>query len=193
MDVRDCTGTWDYSTLPPNVQLGEGCYLEDRTLFSRFRSTRSPGLILGQRVRAYAWTRFTVEPGGRLEIGDDCVLAGAVFWCAESIKLGRHVIVSYQVMIADSDFHPREPDLRQADACALTPEGDETTRPPVQAKPVVIDDDVWIGIGAIVLKGVHVGRGARIGPGAVVTRDVPPGVTMIGNPARPARGQVVFP
>jgi acetyltransferase-like isoleucine patch superfamily enzyme len=49
---------------------------------------------------------------------------------------------------------------------------------------VRIDDGAWIGIGAIVLKGVHVGAGARIGAGAVVARDVPAGATVEGNPAR---------
>jgi acetyltransferase-like isoleucine patch superfamily enzyme len=49
---------------------------------------------------------------------------------------------------------------------------------------VVIEDDVWIGIGAIILKGVLVGRGARVGAGAIVTSDVPPEATVVGNPAR---------
>jgi acetyltransferase-like isoleucine patch superfamily enzyme len=48
---------------------------------------------------------------------------------------------------------------------------------------VVIEDDAWIGIGAIVLKGVRIGAGARVEAGAVVTRDVPSGATVAGNPA----------
>jgi acetyltransferase-like isoleucine patch superfamily enzyme len=54
----------------------------------------------------------------------------------------------------------------------------------VETRPVTIADDVWIGIGAIVLKGVRIGRGARIAAGAVVTRDVPEGAMVAGNPAR---------
>jgi acetyltransferase-like isoleucine patch superfamily enzyme len=50
---------------------------------------------------------------------------------------------------------------------------------------VVIEDDAWIGIGAIVLKGVRIGRGARVGAGSVVTGDIPAGVYVAGNPARP--------
>jgi acetyltransferase-like isoleucine patch superfamily enzyme len=49
---------------------------------------------------------------------------------------------------------------------------------------VVIEDDVWIGIGALVLKGVRIGTGSRVGAGAVVTSDVPPGTMVAGNPAR---------
>jgi acetyltransferase-like isoleucine patch superfamily enzyme len=193
MAVSDLTGGWDYSTLPANVRLGQGCYLEDRALFTRFRSTRDPGLVIGDGVRAYTWTRFTVEAEGQLTIGDDCVLVGAVFWCAERIILGRRVVVSYQVMIADSDFHPRDPDLRRQDARALAPGGDLTGRPPVTGKPVVIEDDAWIGVGAIILKGVHIGAGARIGAGAVVSAHVPAGAAVAGNPARVVPAEAVGP
>ena len=48
----------------------------------------------------------------------------------------------------------------------------------------MIEDDVWIGIGAIVLKGVRIGKDARIAAGSVVTTNVPPGATVVGNPAR---------
>jgi acetyltransferase-like isoleucine patch superfamily enzyme len=119
-----------------------------------------------------------------LEVGDDSVLVGAVFMCAESIHIGRRVIISYNVTIADSDFHPHDPELRKQDAMANAPAGDRSRRPAVVARPVVIEDDAWIGIGAIILKGVRVGRGARVGAGAVVTRDVPAGASVVGNPAR---------
>ena len=52
------------------------------------------------------------------------------------------------------------------------------------AKPVTIGADVWIGGGAIILPGVTIGDRAVIGAGSIVTRDVPPGVVAVGNPAR---------
>ena len=57
------------------------------------------------------------------------------------------------------------------------------TRGPETAKAIVIEDDVWIGGGAIVMPGVRVGRGAVVGAGAVVTRDVEPFTVVVGNPA----------
>ena len=104
--------------------------------------------------------------------------------CAERITIGRNVIVSYHVTIADSDFHPMDPELRIQDAIANSPSGDRSRRPAIVSRPVTIEDDVWIGIGAIILKGVHIGRGARVEAGAVVTQDVPPGRTIAGNPGQ---------
>lgn len=170
------------------MRLGRDCFLERKHSFARFRSEQNPGLVLGDRVKIYTWTTFNVEPTGYVEAGDDSVLVGVVFMCAGSIILGKHVIVSYGVTIADSDFHPHDPELRKQDAVANAPHGDRSTRPSYVTKPVVIEDDVWIGIGAIILKGVRIGKGARIGPGAVVTSDLPAGACVAGNPARPAPG-----
>lgn len=185
MDINEITGQWPYEKLPANVQIGRGCYFERRDSFGRFRSEREPGLIIGNRVRVYTWTTFNIEPTGLLEIGDDSVLVGAVFMCADRIVVGQRVVISYNVTIADSDFHPRDPELRKQDAIANAPFGDRSQRPELVTKPVTIGDDVWIGIGAIVLKGVQIGTGSRIGPGAVVTKDVPAGAHVCGNPARP--------
>jgi acetyltransferase-like isoleucine patch superfamily enzyme len=184
IDIKDHTGHWDHATLPSNVRVGEGCYLEERGSFRRFRSTVDPGLVLGKRVKVYNWTAFSVEPTGRVDVGDDSTLVGPSFWCADHIVIGRRVSISYNVMIADSDFHPRDPDLRRMDAEALSPFGNADARPFVESRPVIIEDDVQVGIGAIILKGVRVGAGAKILPGSVVSRDVPAGATVGGNPAR---------
>ena len=180
----ELTGAWDHARLPSNVRIGRDCFLERLDSFERLRSTRDPGLVFGDRVTVYMWTTFNVDPTGLVEVGDDCVLVGAVFMCAEHILLGRGVVVSYGVTIADSDFHPRDPELRRRDAEANAPYGDLSARPPIVTAPVVVGDGVHIGIGAIVLKGVTIGNGARIGAGAVVSRDVPPFAVVEGNPAQ---------
>jgi len=184
VDVHDLDGSWDLTTLPPNVRLGRDCVVERKDSFSRLRSERDPGVVLGDRVHVSTWTEFSVEPSGCVAVGDDSVLVGAIFMCAGDILLGRRVLVSYQVTIADCDFHPTDPALRRADAVAIAPEGDRAQRPPLVTRPVTIGDDVHIGIGALVLKGVTIGEGAQILPGAVVTHDVPAGAVVAGNPAR---------
>jgi acetyltransferase-like isoleucine patch superfamily enzyme len=76
-------------------------------------------------------------------------------------------------MVVDTDFHPLHPEGRW--------------RAPLSAagsRPVSIGDDVFVGARAVILKGVHIGNGAVIGAGAVVTRDVPAYAVVAGNPAR---------
>jgi acetyltransferase-like isoleucine patch superfamily enzyme len=183
-DERDITGKWDYRTLPTNVRVGTDSWLERRDSFARFRSVKNPGLVLGRRVQVFTWTTFNVEPEGSIEVGDDSVLVGGVFMCAERISIGRRVVVSYYVTIADSDFHPIDSESRVRDAIANSPHSDRKLRPIVESAPISIGDDAWIGVGAIILKGVNIGAGARIEAGAVVTRDVPAGHTITGNPGR---------
>jgi len=58
-------------------------------------------------------------------------------------------------------------------------------------KPVVLEDNVWIGAGAVILPGITVGEGSIIGAGSVVTRDVLPGSVMVGVPARKLRSVMI--
>ena len=182
--VDEITGGWDYATLPANVRLGAGCYLERKESFERFRSIRDIGLVLGDGVEVLTWSSFNVEPTGRVDVGSGSVLVGAIIMCAERIEIGGQVVVSYNVTIADSDYHPTDPAARRLDAMANAPGGDRSLRPAISTAPVRIGDGVHLGIGAIVLKGVTIGDGARVGAGAVVTRDVPAGASVEGNPAR---------
>ncbi|MBD2079356.1 acyltransferase [Leptolyngbya sp. FACHB-17] len=188
-ELHEITGDWNYRELLPNIQIGEHCWLERKESFKRFRSQQNPGLILGDRVQVYTWTTFNVEPSGMIRVGHDSILVGATLMCQNQITIGDRVVVSYSVTIADSDFHPINPDDRKQDAIANSPFGDRSQRPVIISRPVVIEDDVWIGIGAMILKGVRIGRGARIGAGSVITADVPAGATVVGNPATLMTGE----
>lgn len=72
-----------------------------------------------------------------------------------------------------------------ADVTILTIAGLTTSRSVGEAKPVVIEDNSWIGIRAIVMPGVTIGRGAVVGAGSVVVGNVPPLAIVFGSPARP--------
>jgi maltose O-acetyltransferase len=94
---------------------------------------------------------------------------GCVFLDVVGIEVGDGCQIGTLVQILTAD-HPRAPALRR--------QGLEMGR------PVRIGQNVWIGSGAIILPGVSVGDDAIVGAGSVVTRDVPPGATVVGNPAR---------
>jgi acetyltransferase-like isoleucine patch superfamily enzyme len=96
------------------------------------------------------------------------------FSASSSIRIGNDCLLAGGVQVADYDGHPVDAARRRA--------GEPT--PPEGIQPVVIGNDVWIGAGAMILKGVHIGDRSIIGAGAVVTRDVPADVVVAGNPAR---------
>jgi len=180
----DLTGQWDLTTLPSNVRLGRNVFIERRDSFRRFFTVQDPGLVLADDVTVYGWTEFSIEPHGVVEVGERTVLVGAAIMCAERISIGRDVVVSYWVTIADADFHPLDPDLRRQDAVASSPGGAAfAERVPVETVPVVIGDGARIGAGAVLLKGVMIGAGSEVAPGAIVTRSVPAGMRAEGNPA----------
>lgn len=117
----------------------------------------------------------TRRPGAVLTIGDDFGMTGGSIICEERVTLGNRIFMGANAIISDTDFHPLDPAVRN-------------TRPLAGATaPVVIEDDVFIGMQALILKGVTLGAGSVIGAGSVVTRDVPPGVIAAGNPARALR------
>ncbi|MYD09482.1 MAG: acyltransferase [Chloroflexi bacterium] len=107
----------------------------------------------------------------RLTIGDDFGMTGGSLVCDERISIGDRVWVGANTVIADTDFHPLDPQRRLA--------------APLDARtaPIEIGDDVFIGMNALILKGVSIGAGTVIGAGSVVRRDVPAGAIVAGNPA----------
>jgi len=109
-----------------------------------------------------------------------------------SIKLGKDVFLNFNCVILDgvevvigdgtqigpgvqllTADHPRTPEERASGA--------------EFGKPIHIGKNVWIGAGALILPGVNIGDDAIIGAGSVVTKDVPKGTTVMGNPARPKK------
>lgn len=127
---------------------------------------------------------FAVGDQGRVEIGDYCYFTNAVLLCEDHLRIGSYVVIGWNATIVDTDFHPIAPAERIADALACSPLGHARSRPAIVRMPVVIEDDVWIGPNATILKGVCVRTGAFIEAGAVVTRDVPARCRVVGNPAQ---------
>ena len=174
---------WDSGTLPPGVQVGENTRIIGTAAFRRFRGQAPDALVIGDHATMDG-VQFSVGPEGRIKIGTYCCFTSAVLMCELSICIGSYVLIGWNTVIADSDFHPISPAQRIVDAVACSPAAGAQVRPKVQCMEVVIGDDVWIGPNVTIFKGVHIGNGAWIGPGSVVTRDVPAGTTVAGNPAR---------
>ena len=113
----------------------------------------------------------TLCPTSSILIGSDVGVSGCSISARTKVKIGNRVLIGAGALITDSDAHSLNP-------------ADRAKEDVGRSFPVIIDDDVFIGARAIVLKGVHLGRGCVVGAGSVVTKDVAPYCIVAGNPAR---------
>jgi len=140
--------------------------------------------------------------------GPDCVFeAGVLVFHPEQIELGRNVYIGHHAMrLGDETWIGQQAFLHSAGGLdigarvgigpgvrIITSSHGEAGRDvpilssPIELAPVFIEDDCDIGVGATILPGVRIGRGAQVGAGAVVTEDVPPYSVAMGVPARVTR------
>ena len=131
------------------------------------------GLFAEVGDRAYIQAPFICDYGFNITIGADSFINfGGIVLDSSPVIIGEHVQIATGVQLLTAE-HPLEPAERRAKV--------ELNR------PVVIEDNVWIGAGAIVCPGVTVGEDSVIGAGSIVTRDIPAGVLAVGNPCRVVR------
>ena len=182
------SGKWQHGTVPENVVLGPNTVITGDLAFKRFHSRLPDALRIGAHGTMDG-VHFDLGENARVAIGDYCYFTNVVLLCELEVRIGNYVVIGWNTTLADSDFHPIAPALRVADAFACSPLGKGRPRPPVACKAIVIEDDVWIGPNATVLKGVRIGAGAWIEPGSMVTRDVPTRTRVMGNPAQ-VRGEL---
>ncbi len=126
------------------------------------------GCVLGDETRVGPF----VEIQKNVVIGRRCKIQSHTFIC-EGVTLGDGVFVGHGVLFIN-DRHP----------AAVTQKGGLKTEKDWKLEKTVVKDQVSIGSGAVILCGVTLGKGCLIGAGAVVTKDVPAGVTVVGSPAR---------
>lgn len=126
---------------------------------------------------------LTFGHGGRIVLGDYCYLGeDSRLWSAASIDVGDRVLISHNVNIFDNLTHPLSARARHEQFKAIISRG-QPVDISLGEKPVIIEDDVLIGCMCVILPGVRIGRGAIVGAGSVVTRDVPGYSIVAGNPA----------
>jgi acetyltransferase-like isoleucine patch superfamily enzyme len=169
--------------LPPNAYIGPKTSVVGDNAFKRFHSSLDPALTIGSNCTMDG-VHFALGYQARVTIGDWCYFTNAILLCEEDLQIGNYVVIGWNATIADTDFHPIAPAERIVDAIACSPLAAGRPRPPVVRRPVCVEDDVWIGPNATILKGVHIGAGAFIEAGALVVRDVPRRARVMGNPAQ---------
>jgi acetyltransferase-like isoleucine patch superfamily enzyme len=159
---------------PRRLSVGRNCFLGGD---SDINAMAIQGMRLGDdvRIREHAWIQATSAlgaPGVGLIIGSGTYIGPrCLLGAGGGITIGARVTFGAGVHLLAENHEFR-------DAARLIQDQGGTRA------GITVDDDVWVGNQVIVLDGVHIGRGAVIGAGAVVTRDVPPLAIAVGNPAR---------
>lgn len=129
-------------------------------------------VTIGARSLLHCGSMAWCDYRGGIEIGDDSYIGpNSVLFGAGHIKIGKQAAIAPNVVIASHQHTFKNNRMPIIDH-------------PIEFAEVVIEDDVWIGAGAIVLPGVNIGQGSVIGAGAVVNRDIPANSVAVGVPAK---------
>lgn len=156
------------------VELGKGAKFRGYAIFRTLPDTQ---IIIGKNadfnsshrsnlIGIYSPCMFsTIRGGAKILIGNNCGFSGTVIAAALKIRIGNNVRCGANTLITDSDWHYG--DTRTGEDAAVT-----------------IHDNVWLGYGVKVLKGVTIGENSLIGAGSIVTKDIPANVVAVGNPCK---------
>jgi acetyltransferase-like isoleucine patch superfamily enzyme len=115
---------------------------------------------------------------GVIEIGDNSQLNGVAITSYKKVKIGKNCQIASSTIIADTDFHPTDPQIREKEVL-----GQKIDYSNVAKKEINIGNNVWIGWGSIILKGVSIGDNTIIAAGSVVITNIPANCLAAGNPA----------
>lgn len=158
--------------------VGAKWYLRNCTSMGKMVSVNKKPIIinhgrihLGDEVRIWSNiqpSKIFVDKGALLTIGNNSRINGVHISASQHIAIGNNVRIAPYTIIIDNDFH-RVDDHFSDDG---------------NKGPIIIEDDVWITMNCMIMKGVRIGRGAVIAAGAVVTRDVLPYSVVGGVPAK---------
>jgi acetyltransferase-like isoleucine patch superfamily enzyme len=123
--------------------------------------------------------------GGNISIGKDCFVGeNSKIWSADQISIGNDVLISHNVNVIDTSSHELNYDVRAASYKRMLIEGHSCFKGEILTAPILIEDNAWLNMNCIILRGVTIGKGAIIAAGAVVTKSVPPFTMVAGNPAK---------
>lgn len=163
---------WFPRPVPSNVAIGPRSWLYSAYAFLHYQSVRPCGLRVGHDSGVYRETFFDLGPEGEVEIGNFCTIAGPIFATNGRVTIGDYVLISREVIIADSPVPvpPRSRERRIGQSAPL--------------EEIVIGDAAWIGTRVLLLPGARIGKGAIVGAAAVVNFAVPDFAIVAGNPAR---------
>lgn len=163
---------------PAKIRIGKHCSIGRNSLV-RANTESACALCIGDRTSIKENVLINTNKG-TVEIGQECWVGPyTLIYGNGDVTIGDHVMIASHCAINTVSHHTTRFDI------PMSQQG-------IYTAPVVIEDDVWIGIGAVILQGIRVGKGSVIGAGAVVTRDIEPGTVVAGVPARKIKQRSEF-
>ncbi|WP_220340233.1 acyltransferase [Seonamhaeicola aphaedonensis] len=131
--------------------------------------------VFANPIGRYSKCTFVVRERGKLKIGFNVGISFSTIVCHNKITIGNNVKIGGNSVIYDTDFHSLNYQKRQIKEMDI--EGTKT-------KPVILEDNVFIGAHSTILKGVTIGENSIVGACSVVTKDIPKNEIWGGNPAK---------
>ena len=189
-DIRRLEYDWYAGGIPGNVHLGENVYIDTAYGFAPFHSERDPGLTIGDASGAYDRTTFIVGPRGRIDVGSYSILNAAYLVCNSHIEIGDHCLLAWGSVLTDTwpaDARLLPINLRREVMRTIADDPARSLPAFADPRPIVVEDNVWVGFDAVVLPGVRLGRGSVVGCKTIVRENVPPYAVVVGSPARIVR------
>lgn len=187
--MSDRTLPWDWypGVIPDGVEIDGTAYVETSFSFLLYRGQRRPGVVYGRGASSYLGTMFDVGPRGRVTLGEYALVHGARIICDDEVRIGDHVMISWNVVLMDTYRFSADPAARRAELQVVPGTLPRVLTGAAEPRPIDIRRNAWIGFDAVVLPGVTIGEGSVVGAKSVVVDDVPPYTVVAGNPARVVR------
>jgi acetyltransferase-like isoleucine patch superfamily enzyme len=181
---RQIEHDWWPHPIPGNIEFGEGFYCESAQVFRKLRSTKPRAVVIGKHVSCYAGCSFSIGEAGQCTIGDFTLLNGALIWQKKRLRSDRTALFPGTSGSPTLIFIPSiPPNAWSTRKLWRLISKDRPPRPKLRPAPVKNADNVWIGMNAVILKGVTIGENCVVAAGSVVTKNVEPNTVVAGNPA----------
>lgn len=176
---------WYPKAIPENLETGEMVYLDSMYSFACFNSNQPKGFELGFASGNYLHSHFLVGETGTVRIGNYVILEATNVLANAKVIIGDHCMFSWGSYITDTWLNETTFPLKERKQILEKLAGSENRYLELpDPKPVIIEDNVWVGFDAVIMPGVRLGKGCVVGCKTVIWEDVPPYAVIVGEPAR---------
>ncbi len=179
---------WYPLALPDNLVLEDMVYLDSAYSFGCFNSKHPEGFRIGYGSGNYLRSHFFSGEKGKISVGKYVILEATHILVNDAVIIGDHCMFSWGSVITDSwlDESTLSSKIRREILKRIATSETRILKMPNPRK-VVVEDNVWVGFGSVILPGVKLGRGCVIGCKTVISNDVPPYAVVVGNPPQIVR------